>query len=124
LDCLLKMEEEGSVKAGSNLRAGSTRSSLRIGSVSVWRNSGVEMFGTSFHQEDDEEALKWAAIQKLPTMARLRTALLTSPQGVANEIDVHQLGLQERRGLLERLVRVAEGDNEKFMLKLRERIDR
>ncbi|QCD97794.1 ATP-binding cassette [Vigna unguiculata] len=118
------MEEEGSVKAGSSLRAGSTRSSLRIGSVSVWRNSGVEMFGTSFHQEDDEEALKWAAIQKLPTMARLRTALLTSPQGVANEIDVHQLGLQERRGLLERLVRVAEGDNEKFMLKLRERIDR
>ncbi|XP_047147104.1 pleiotropic drug resistance protein 1-like [Vigna umbellata] len=118
------MEEEGSVKAGSSLRAGSTRSSLRIGSVSVWRNSGVEMFGTSFHQEDDEEALKWAAIQKLPTMARLRTGLLTSPQGVANEIDVHQLGLQERRGLLERLVRVAEEDNEKFMLKLRERIDR
>jgi len=118
------MEEEGSVKAGSSLRAGSNMSSLRIGSVSVWRNSGVEIFANSFHQEDDEEALKWAAIQKLPTMARLRTGLLTSPEGVANEIDVHQLGLQERRGLLERLVRVVEEDNEKFMLKLRDRIDR
>ncbi|KAK8473551.1 hypothetical protein PHAVU_001G166500 [Phaseolus vulgaris] len=118
------MEEEGSVKAGSSLRAGSTMSSLRIGSVSVWRNSGVEIFANSFHQEDDEEALKWASIQKLPTMARLRTGLLTSPEGVANEIDVHQLGLQERRGLLERLVRVVEEDNEKFMLKLRDRIDR
>ncbi|KAK7378528.1 hypothetical protein VNO80_03971 [Phaseolus coccineus] len=118
------MEEEGSVKAGSSLRAGSTMSSLRIGSVSVWRNSGVEIFANSFHQEDDEEALKWAVIQKLPTMARLRTGLLTSAEGVANEIDVHQLGLQERRGLLERLVRVVEEDNEKFMLKLRDRIDR
>nr|KYP62401.1 Pleiotropic drug resistance protein 1 [Cajanus cajan] len=99
-------------------------SSFRIGSSSVWSNSGVEIFANSFHQEDDEEALKWAAIQKLPTFARLRTGLLTSPEGVANEIDVHQLGLQERRGLLERLVRVAEEDNEKFMLKLRDRIDR
>ncbi|KAG5086474.1 hypothetical protein JHK82_053871 [Glycine max] len=99
-------------------------SSFRIGSRSVWSNSGVEIFANSFHQEDDEEALKWAAIQKLPTFARLRTGLMTSPEGVANEVNVHQLGLQERRGLLERLVRVAEEDNEKFMLKLRDRIDR
>ncbi|CAJ1898763.1 unnamed protein product [Sphenostylis stenocarpa] len=118
------MEDGGSVKAGISFQAGRTMSSLRIGSVSVWSNSGVEIFANSFHQEDDEEALKWAAIQKLPTVARLRTGLLTSPAGVANEIDVHQLGLQERRGLLERLVRVAEEDNEKFMLKLRDRIDR
>ncbi|XP_061343406.1 pleiotropic drug resistance protein 1-like isoform X2 [Gastrolobium bilobum] len=84
----------------------------------------MEIFANSFHQEDDEEALKWASIQKLPTVARLRKGLLTTPEGVANEIDVHQLGLQERRGLLERLVRVAEADNEKFMRKLRDRIDR
>ncbi|RDY03844.1 Pleiotropic drug resistance protein 1, partial [Mucuna pruriens] len=111
------MEDGGSVKAGSIV------SSFRIGS-SVWSNSGVEIFANSFHQEDDEEALKWAAIQKLPTVARLRTGLLTSPQGVASEIDIHQLGLQERRDLLERLVRVAQEDNETFMLKLRDRVDR
>ncbi|RZB48334.1 Pleiotropic drug resistance protein 1 [Glycine soja] len=115
------MEDGGSVKAGSTTN---TMSSFRIGSRSVWSNSGVEIFANSFHQEDDEEALKWAAIQKLPTFARLRTGLMTSPEGVANEVNVHQLGLQERRGLLERLVRVAEEDNEKFMLKLRDRIDR
>ncbi|KAK7336923.1 hypothetical protein VNO77_17476 [Canavalia gladiata] len=98
--------------------------SFRLGSTSIWRNSDAEIFSNSFHQEDDEEALKWAAIQNLPTFARLRKALLTSPQGEANEIDVHKLGLQEKRVLLERLVRTAEEDNEKFLLKLRDRIDR
>ena len=85
------MEDGGSVKAGSTTN---TMSSFRIGSRSVWSNSGVEIFANSFHQEDDEEALKWAAIQKLPTFARLRTGLMTSPEGVANEVNVHQLGSQ------------------------------
>ncbi|RDX94397.1 Pleiotropic drug resistance protein 1 [Mucuna pruriens] len=98
--------------------------SFRIGSSSIWRNSDAEIFSNSFQQEDDEEALKWAAIQKLPTVARLRKALLTSPDGEANEIDVKKLGLQEKRALLERLVKTAEEDNEKFLFKLRDRIDR
>jgi len=98
--------------------------SFRNGSSSIWRESDGNIFCNSFHQVDDEEALKWAAIQKLPTFSRLRKALLTSPEGEVNEIDVHKLGLQERRVLLERLVRTAEEDNEKFLLKLRERIDR
>ena len=98
--------------------------SLRIGSSSIWRNSDAEIFSNSFEQPNDEEALKWAAIQKLPTVARLRKALLTSPDGKANEIDVQKLGLQEKRALLERLVRTAEEDNEKFLLKLKDRIDR
>lgn len=92
----------------------------------MWRNSDPdEIFSNSFHQEeDDEEALKWAAIQKLPTFARLRKGLLTSSEGEATEIDIKKLGLQERRALLERLVRLAEEDNERFLLKLRHRIDR
>ncbi|XP_045797964.1 pleiotropic drug resistance protein 1-like [Trifolium pratense] len=100
-------------------------SSFRIGSLSIWRNTdAAEIFSDSFHQEDDEEALKWAAIQNLPTFARLRKGLLTSLQGEATEIDIENLGLQERKDLLERLVRLAEEDNEKFLLKLKKRIDR
>ncbi|XP_027349852.1 pleiotropic drug resistance protein 1-like isoform X2 [Abrus precatorius] len=99
-------------------------SSFGIGSPTIWRNSDAEIFSNSFHQEDDEEALKWAAIQKLPTVSRLRKALLTSSEGEASEIDVQKLGLQEKRALIERLVRTAEEDNEKFLLKLRDRIDR
>ncbi|KHN02459.1 Pleiotropic drug resistance protein 1 [Glycine soja] len=41
-----------------------------------------------------------------------------------NVIDVQELGLQEKRALLERLVKTAEENNEKFLLKLKGRIDR
>ena len=54
----------------------------------------------------------------------MRKALLTLSEGEISEIDVKKLGLQERRALLERLVRTVEDDNEKFLLKLRNRIDR
>ncbi|XP_057720867.1 pleiotropic drug resistance protein 1-like [Arachis stenosperma] len=100
--------------------------SFRIGSSSIWRSTDAdEIFSSSFRQEDDEEALKWAAIERLPTVSRLRKGLLASPDGGGvSEIDIKKLGLQEKRELLERLVRIAEEDNEKFLLKLRDRIDR
>ncbi|XWS19045.1 hypothetical protein CRYUN_Cryun32bG0097300 [Craigia yunnanensis] len=113
------MEGGDIYKASSSLRR-----SLRAGSSSIWRNNGLEVFSRSSRDEDDEEALKWAALEKLPTVARLRKGILTSSQGGADEIDVDDLGWQERKTLLERLVKVAEEDNEKFLLKLKNRIDR
>ncbi|CAI8614417.1 unnamed protein product [Vicia faba] len=99
--------------------------SFRSDSSSIWKNNdAAEIFSNSFHQPDDEEALKWDAIQKLPTFARMRKGLLTSLQGEAVEIDVKKLGSQERKDLLERLVKLDEDDNEKFLLKLKDRIDR
>ncbi|XVE88987.1 hypothetical protein DITRI_Ditri19aG0113900 [Diplodiscus trichospermus] len=112
--------EGGDIYKASN----SLRRSLRAGSTSAWRNTGVEVFSRSSRDEDDEEALKWAALEKLPTVARLRKGILASSQGGANEIDIDGLGWQEKRALLERLVKVAEEDNEKFLLKLKNRIDR
>ncbi|OMP00190.1 ABC-2 type transporter [Corchorus olitorius] len=118
------MEGSDIYRASNSLR-GSLRGSLRSGSASLWRNNAAaEGFSRSSRDEDDEEALKWAALEKLPTVARLRKGILTSSQGGANEIDVHDLGWQEKRILLERLVNVAEEDNEKFLLKLKNRIDR
>ncbi|XP_009596530.1 pleiotropic drug resistance protein 1-like [Nicotiana tabacum] len=108
---------------GSSLR-GSTRGSLRANSNSIWRNNGVEIFSRSSRDEDDEEALKWAALEKLPTFDRLRKGLLFGSQGAAAEVDINDLGFQERKNLLERLVKVADEDNEKFLLKLKNRIDR
>ncbi|XVE52146.1 hypothetical protein DITRI_Ditri02bG0098900 [Diplodiscus trichospermus] len=102
----------------------SLRRSIRSGSSSVWRNNGLEVFSRSSRDEDDEEALKWAALEKLPTVARLRKGILTGSQGGANEIDVFDLGWQERRTLLERLVKVTEEDNEKLLWKLKNRVDR
>ncbi|KAF2287195.1 hypothetical protein GH714_039303 [Hevea brasiliensis] len=74
---------------------------------------------SSHHVQDDEEALKWAAVERLPTYLRVR-------RGILNEklVDINGIGLVERRDLLERLVKIAEQDNEKFLSKLRDRIER
>ncbi|XP_060173834.1 pleiotropic drug resistance protein 1-like [Lycium barbarum] len=112
---------------GSSLRSsvrGSIRGSLRANnSNSIFRTNNV--FNRSSRDEDDEEALKWAALEKLPTFDRLRKGLLFGPQGGgANEVDINDLGNQESKDLIDRLVKVADEDNEKFLRKLRDRIDR
>nr|XP_048332096.1 pleiotropic drug resistance protein 1-like isoform X3 [Ziziphus jujuba var. spinosa] len=100
-------------------------SSARLSSSNIWRNNAIEVFSKSSRDgEDDEEALKWAAIEKLPTYLRIRRGILTEAEGQAREIDIKDLGTLERRNVLERLVKIAEEDNEKFLLKLKDRIDR
>ncbi|XP_050366567.1 pleiotropic drug resistance protein 1-like [Argentina anserina] len=84
----------------------------------------MEVFSRSFRGEDDEEALKWAAIERLPTGLRIGRGLFIDGEGQAREVDVENLGFLERKTVLERLVNNAEKDNEKFLLKLKNRIDR
>ncbi|KAK1259793.1 putative pleiotropic drug resistance protein 7 [Acorus gramineus] len=100
-------------------KVGSLRGSLRRSASSLRTASRNDVFGRSIREEDDEEALKWAALEKLPTYDRLRKGIITTV-----EVDIRELGFQERKNLLERLVRVAEEDNEKFLLKLRNRMER
>ncbi|KAH9714822.1 ABC transporter G family member 40 [Citrus sinensis] len=101
--------------------------SLRIGSTSIWRSNSATLGAFSMSsrgEEDDEEALKWAALEKLPTYNRLKKGILTSSRGEANEVDVCNLGPQERQRIIDKLVKVADVDNEEFLLKLKNRIDR
>ncbi|KAI7727409.1 LOW QUALITY PROTEIN: hypothetical protein M8C21_009515 [Ambrosia artemisiifolia] len=98
--------------------------SLRSGSTSLWRNTGMDVFSRSNREEDDEEALKWASLEKLPTFDRLKKGLLFGSTGPPQEVDVDNLGFEERKRLLDRLIHTADEDNEKFLLKLRNRIDR
>lgn len=102
---------------GNSLKGNSTNNSR-------WTSNDGEIFNRSTRDEDDEEALKWAALEKLPTFDRLRKGLLFGSQGASAEIDIHDIGFQERNKLLERLVKVADEDNEKLLLKLKQRIDR
>ncbi|XP_075514272.1 pleiotropic drug resistance protein 1-like [Primulina tabacum] len=91
----------------------------------AWRNSnGLEIFSGSSRDENDEEALKWAAIEKLPTFDRLRKGILLGSRGDPSEVDVTDLGFQERKKLLDRLVNATEDDNKRFLMKLKQRIDR
>jgi ABC-type multidrug transport system fused ATPase/permease subunit len=89
---------------------------------------------------DDEEALQWAAMERLPSFERLRTGLVRpadasdggSDSGrrgrrrrhAHEEVDVRAMGLAQRQAFVERVFRVADEDNERFLRKLRARIDR
>lgn len=100
-------------------------SSLRRNSSAIWRTRSANIFSRSSRGENDEEDLKWASLEKLPTFDRLRKGLLKVSLGATNElVDVENLGFQERKNLIERLVRIADEDNEQFLLKLKGRIDR
>ncbi|KAG6571198.1 Pleiotropic drug resistance protein 1, partial [Cucurbita argyrosperma subsp. sororia] len=99
-------------------------SSTRMNSSTIWRNSAMDVFSKSSRDEDDEEALKWASIERLPTYLRVRRGILSLEGESAREIDVQNLGLLERRNILERLVKIAEEDNERFLLKLKNRMER
>ncbi|KAF8652022.1 hypothetical protein HU200_062964 [Digitaria exilis] len=81
--------------------------------------------------DDDEEALRWAAIERLPTYNRVRTSILSSSAEADaddkqqfKEVDVRKLGDGERQEFIERVFRVADEDNQRFLQKLRNRIDR
>ncbi|XP_062204875.1 ABC transporter G family member 37 [Phragmites australis] len=95
---------------------------------SLWRR-GDDVFSRSSSrfqdEEDDEEALRWAALERLPTYDRVRRGILALDEGGEKvEVDVGRLGAHESRALIERLVRAADDDHERFLLKLKERMDR
>ncbi|KAJ1284255.1 hypothetical protein BS78_03G191100 [Paspalum vaginatum] len=81
-------------------------------------------------EEDDEQALRWAALERLPTFDRVRRGMLMALDEDGGggkavvEVDVGRLGARESRALIERLVRAADDDHERFLLKLKERMDR
>lgn len=74
----------------------------------------MDIFSKS-EREDDEKALKCIAIERF---------LRRNAHTKGKEVDIKQLELTEKKALLDRLVKIAEEDNEKFLLKLKERMDR
>ncbi|CAH1425583.1 unnamed protein product [Lactuca virosa] len=111
---------------GSDIYKASRSFNLGSSRTTSWRDSGLDVFSQSNRHEDDdddEEALKCAVLEKLPTSDRLKKGLLYGSSGSPDEIFVDNLGVEDRKHLLDRLVKVPEEDNEKFLLKLRDRID-
>jgi len=86
------------------------------------------VFNRSGRQESDEEELRWAAIERLPTYDRLRKGMLTqvleNGRVVHDEVDMTRLGIQDKNRLMESILKVVEEDNEKFLRRLRDRTDR
>ncbi|XP_076904316.1 ABC transporter G family member 35-like [Bidens hawaiensis] len=107
---------------------------------SSWRMEDVFSAGggashdgrSSRHSMEDEEALRWAALEKLPTYNRLRTTIFKSyipadHQQMPTEqmlLDVRDLDPQARQSFIDKIFKVAEEDNEIFLRKFRDRVDK
>ncbi|KAK6942636.1 ABC-2 type transporter [Dillenia turbinata] len=117
-----------SALAGDDLaRSGSGRRSWASASFrEVW-NTPPDVFSRSSREDNDEEELRWAALERLPTYDRLRKGMLKqvldNGRVVQSEVDIANLGLQEKKMLMESILKVVEEDNEKFLTRLRDRID-
>ncbi|CAA7049392.1 unnamed protein product [Microthlaspi erraticum] len=126
----LKMDYDPGLSRGGSMRRSISRSVSRasrnledIFSPSTRRTKSVN---------EDEEALKWAAIEKLPTYNRLRTSLMPAlaeddvygNQILNKEVDVTKLDGEERQKFIDMVFKVAEQDNERILTKLRNRIER
>ncbi|XP_027162642.1 pleiotropic drug resistance protein 3-like isoform X1 [Coffea eugenioides] len=78
---------------------------------------------------DEELALQWAAIDKLPTFKRMKSPVFDEDSGNEADakrrrvIDVTKLGALERHLFIEKLIRHVEHDNFKLLQKIRKRID-
>lgn len=93
----------------------------------VWQ-APPEAFGRSGRQDEEEEELRWAAIERLPTYDRLRKGMLTqildNGKVVHHEVDVAKLGMQAKKQLMASMLKAVEEDNENFLRRLRDRTDR
>ncbi|KAF4388699.1 hypothetical protein G4B88_018976 [Cannabis sativa] len=99
----------------------SISNSFRSNTVKEMWNA-PDAFQRSSRREEEEEELRWAAIERLPTYDRMRRGMLT--QMVVEEVDVTKLGSQDKKLLMESILKVVEDDNEKFLERLRARNDR
>ncbi|CAI9281129.1 unnamed protein product [Lactuca saligna] len=85
---------------------------------------------TSRHSMEDEEALRWAALEKLPTYSRLRTTIFKSyipadQQEMHSDqmlMDVRELDPVARQNFIDKIFSLPEEDNERFLRKFRERV--
>lgn len=71
----------------------------------------------------DEEALRWAALEKLPTYDRLRTSVFQKHSGSVRQVDVKDLSKEDFRHLLQKAQRNADAEDEQLIVKLRKRLD-
>ncbi|XP_038682251.1 pleiotropic drug resistance protein 3-like [Tripterygium wilfordii] len=83
----------------------------------------------STKRDDEEEALQWAAIERLPSTKRLRMSIMSDNEGgedgeAKRVVDLTKLRAIERRVFIDRVLQKVEEDNHRLLQKLKERIDK
>ncbi|KAK4604273.1 hypothetical protein RGQ29_012679 [Quercus rubra] len=72
---------------------------------------------------EDEEELRWAALERLPTYTRVRRGIFKNMVGDHMEIEVTELQAQEQKLVLDRLVTSVDDDPERFFRRMRSRFE-
>ncbi|KAG6546835.1 hypothetical protein Mapa_011688 [Marchantia paleacea] len=123
-------------KRNSSSFGRSHRRSASIGGSGRWTNFAPDQtFSRGSNRRDDEiddeEALRWAALEKLPTYDRIRTTILENMKGsraYREQVDLRLMGKggDHAQKLMQNLFNASstEEDNEKFLKKLRARMDK
>ncbi|KAI3761586.1 hypothetical protein L1987_52006 [Smallanthus sonchifolius] len=121
--------------SGENIiRSISRRVSRRIEDVIYMSSSGSSHERSSRGSVADEEALRWAALEKLPTYNRIRTTIFKNfnisadhPKQTPSDnllLDVGELDAKAHQDFIDKIFKDAEEDNGKFLKKFRDRIDK
>lgn len=130
----------GSQRSGSRSQSGLSRSVREAGSSIVQLTSGIRstwgLLGSidnplersqASRREaamDDEEALKWAALERLPTVDRVFTSVMHGTGGGVAQVDVRDLSPLEKQELLDKLLKAAENETGQILRKMRKRLDK
>ncbi|CAN6442098.1 unnamed protein product [Victoria cruziana] len=91
----------------------------------LW-NSSDNVFSRSNsrrEEDDDETALKWAALERLPTYDRVRRGIFQNIIGEQTEVEIGSLGIQDRQLILDRLMNAVDESAEQFLFRMRRRFD-
>ncbi|KAD2806219.1 hypothetical protein E3N88_39596 [Mikania micrantha] len=126
------MEENN---GSSIIRSISRSVSRRIEGVFTVSSSTGSSLGRSSHGSlADEEALRWAALEKLPTYNRIRTTIFKNyhissdvqMQGDDHKLlmDVGELDAKAHQDFIDKIFKVADEDNGRFLKKFRDRLDK
>jgi hypothetical protein len=108
-----------------SMRSMSARSSLSARGVGLFGGSNpFESAARGSAASNDEDELRWAALEKLPTFNRLRTSVLTKDSGSARQVDVQDLSTGDFAHLVEKFHRSTDDENQQLLVKLRQRLDR
>ncbi|KAM0032056.1 putative ABC-type sulfate transporter [Helianthus debilis subsp. tardiflorus] len=129
------MEEENKVSIVRSIGRSLSRAAGSLGIEDVFSISGAGSLRSrrsSRHSVEDEEALRWAALEKLSTYNRLRTTIF-KPYVLADQqemptdkmlLDVRELDPNARQQFIDSIFKVAEDDNGRFLRKFRDRVDK
>lgn len=130
------MKDDNFTRILSDISMSRRASFSRSSSKRSWASASImetldiseNVFQRGNREEDDEKELKWAALERLPTYDRMRKArlkhVLDNDKIEYKDVDIVNLGIEEKRHIVKSLFNIIEDDNEKLLLKIRERSNR